>query len=81
MAVHRFLKPEYQEKSDEFHDVFEYYGCSCLKRAPCNYCTHEGNPANLEENEDAWVTAGLVIPEEERPKPMKPKEPDHYGSW
>lgn len=29
-------------------------GCSCHINPPCSYCTHEGNPDNLENIEEAW---------------------------
>lgn len=50
----RVLKKEYEEVADEF--FFTYYGrgCTCFLSPPCSYCTHEGNPANLEECDEAW---------------------------
>lgn len=30
-------------------------GCTCFISPPCGYCTHEGNPANLEYQDDAWM--------------------------
>jgi len=51
--VSKRLKPEYQEQSDEYY--FKYEGCSCHIAPPCGGCVHEGNPANLAENEDAWT--------------------------
>jgi len=45
------LKPEYQELADELDaDAC----CTCHIAPPCGYCTHPGNPANLEEDEEAW---------------------------
>lgn len=29
-------------------------GCSCHLNPPCGYCTHPGNPINLEETPEAW---------------------------
>lgn len=48
------LKPEYQEVADEFWFTYRGEGCRCFISPPCSYCTHEGNPANLEETDDAW---------------------------
>lgn len=48
------LKPEYQDMADEFEAIFEDEGCACFQAAPCSWCTHEGNPQNLMENDDAW---------------------------
>ena len=48
------LKKEYQEKRDEFEEMLDTRGCSCHINPPCAMCVHEGNPANLIENEDAW---------------------------
>lgn len=48
------LKPEYQEIADEFWHHYSDRGCTCFISPPCSYCIHEGNPSNLEENEDAW---------------------------
>ena len=28
--------------------------CSCHLSPPCNSCLHEGNPEQLENNDDAW---------------------------
>jgi len=50
----RILKPEFQELSDEFESVMEGRGCSCHLNSPCSFCTHEGNPLNLEETDEAW---------------------------
>lgn len=29
-------------------------GCTCFQSAPCGSCTHEGNPYELQVNDDAW---------------------------
>ena len=29
-------------------------GCTCFISPPCGFCTHEGNPINLEETDDVW---------------------------
>ena len=50
----RVLKEEYQVLADEFDDYTDTYGCACHINAPCSYCTHEGNPNNLENTEEAW---------------------------
>lgn len=47
-----------ESASDSFYDFirsYKDYGCSCHLNPPCCYCTHEGNPANLEEDCTAWV--------------------------
>lgn len=38
----------------QFEKEYGWGGCTCFKSPPCRYCTHEGNPRNLEEDEDAW---------------------------
>ncbi len=49
------LKPEYQDVADEFEAIYGFSGCcSCHLHPPCGYCTHEGNPLNLAEDDDAW---------------------------
>ena len=48
------LKPEYQKVADEFWLAYRDDGCRCFICPPCNYCTYEGNPANLDEDDDAW---------------------------
>jgi hypothetical protein len=51
------LKPEYKELSYEYETLRSMQGCSCHINPPCSICTHEGHPANLEENDDAWITS------------------------
>lgn len=51
----RHLKPEYQQLADDFELVDTVYGgCCCHINPPCSWCTHEGNPLNLEEDDEAW---------------------------
>ena len=50
----KVLKEEYQVLSDEFDEYADTYGCSCFINPPCTYCTHEGNPTNLLNTEEAW---------------------------
>lgn len=51
----RVLKPEWQDLADEFQSYEDIHGgCSCFINPPCSWCTHEGNPLNLEEAEEAW---------------------------
>jgi hypothetical protein len=52
--VRHSLKKEYKEYSDMFNINMLDSGCTCFIRPPCPYCTHEGNPLNLNENDDAW---------------------------
>ena len=54
--MNEILTPEYQLISDEFQDYYEYHGCSCHNNPPCGYCVHPGNPLNLEDTPDAWLT-------------------------
>ena len=50
------LKDEYVEMYFEFLDYAgEYGGCNCHSNPPCVYCTHDGNPLNLNETDDAWL--------------------------
>jgi hypothetical protein len=53
----RVLKPEYDEIAAEFARCYGDNGCTCFISAPCGYCTHPGNPANLEEDDEAWEDA------------------------
>jgi len=50
----RRLKDWAEEAQAEFHHRYRDYGCSCHLNPPCGYCTDEGNPENLAENDDAW---------------------------
>lgn len=38
----------------EFETDYADGGCSCHINPPCNYCMHQGNPANLEDTPEAW---------------------------
>lgn len=53
-AKSRTLKPEYQDVADDFELHYADRCCTCHMNAPCSWCTHEGNPHNLMENDDAW---------------------------
>ncbi len=45
-----------EAEADDFRRTQEDRGCVCFTGcAPCCWCTHPGNPLNLEEDEDAWV--------------------------
>lgn len=55
----RQLKPEFQEVKEEFENFYEDRGCSCHLAPPCSYCTHEGNPSNL-ENDECWEVIPVV---------------------
>lgn len=49
------LKPEYQALADDFQRRFGDDGCcSCHICPPCSFCTHYGNPLNLDEIPEAW---------------------------
>lgn len=55
MTEHKLkLKPEYEEKKEEFESLLDEICCSCHINPPCELCSHKGNPTNLIENEDAW---------------------------
>jgi hypothetical protein len=47
----------------------EHYGegnCSCFNVAPCGSCTHPGNPANQEEDDECWENISVrIFPTEE----------------
>ncbi len=48
------LKPDYADVLCDFKINFSDRGCTCFLSPPCGYCTHEGNPANLDETPEAW---------------------------
>lgn len=57
------LKPEYYEIYVDFINEYSDYGCTChMGHPPCSYCTHEGNPRNLVETDDAWYPT--IMPED-----------------
>lgn len=43
-----------EELERQFMREFGDRGCTCFIRPPCGYCVHEGNPANLEYQDDVW---------------------------
>ena len=46
-----------QELADDFFIEYSEKSCYCPHvQAPCGYCLHDGNPINLEENPEAWVS-------------------------
>lgn len=51
----RILTQQADDDRAAFH-AQEYGGCSCFKAPPCSYCTHPGNPANQDEDDDCWVS-------------------------
>lgn len=51
----KVLKSEYQDLEDEFYIHFSDTGCTCrTSNPPCSWCTHEGNPLNLQYDDNAW---------------------------
>lgn len=48
------LKPEYQDLYEEWETMAMDGGCTCFINPPCSYCTHDGNPMGLNDNDDAW---------------------------
>lgn len=45
-----------EAEADDFSRTQEDRGCVCFTGcAPCGWCTHPGNPLNLNEDDDAWV--------------------------
>lgn len=44
-----------EAEADDFERSWADRGCTCFISPPCSYCTHEGNPSNLAEDDDAWV--------------------------
>lgn len=50
------LTEEAEAEADDFRRTQEDRGCNCFTGcAPCSWCTHPGNPLNLDEDDDAWV--------------------------
>lgn len=51
----KVLKPEWEEIQCDFFRLYRDHRRVCfIGCAPCPYCTHDGNPLNLEETEEAW---------------------------
>lgn len=52
----RQLKPEYEDRIANFRSSdCGQIGCRChMGCAPCGWCTHEDNPHNIEEDDEAW---------------------------
>ena len=48
------LKPDWQDEADEFEQLYKDDGCYCHMNPPCSYCTHPGNPDNLDGTPEAW---------------------------
>lgn len=46
------LLPEFDKAYKAFVD--KDYCCSCHSFPPCGYCTDEGNPMNLLEDDSVW---------------------------
>lgn len=44
---------------EDFDSLYRNRSCSCHRHPPCSYCTHPGNPLNLEESDDVWET-GMI---------------------
>lgn len=54
--VRLHLTDEAQAEEDAFTSDCKDRGCVCWTGcAPCSFCTHPGNPANLAEDDSAWV--------------------------
>lgn len=52
----KILTPDAQFERDQFEREFGHSGnCSCHISAPCCSCTHPGNPANQEADDDCWM--------------------------
>lgn len=51
----RELMPWSEDEAADFERRYSCRGCTCFISPPCGYCTHPGNPRNLEETLDAWA--------------------------
>jgi hypothetical protein len=51
------LTPEGLEAVEAFELEYEDCGCTCFRAAPCSYCTHPGNPSNVNEIPEFWELA------------------------
>ena len=49
------LKKESFNNFCDFNCYVADQGCSCHINAPCSFCIHPGNPANLLEDDTAWI--------------------------
>jgi hypothetical protein len=64
----RILSKEGQRQRDQFNKLYDGGNCTChiQRSAPCGSCMHPGNPANQEENDEAWERVDVNIwPHEE----------------
>lgn len=49
------LTPAAYALLQDYQYQFAGEGCTCFKgHAPCSECTHPGNPANINENDECW---------------------------
>jgi hypothetical protein len=51
------LTEYYERQFNHFIEHLESKGCTCaswMDEDVCEYCAHEGNMANLHDNEEAW---------------------------
>jgi len=48
------LTDEAAAEQDDFERVHGDRGCTCFLSPPCSWCTHPGNPLNLECDDTAW---------------------------
>ena len=51
----RVLTPDGEFLEAEFESIFGWSGCSCFISPLCGYCTHLGNPLNLECTPEVWM--------------------------
>jgi len=54
MSMQRVLNNLGEKLQQEFEADMSDSCCSCHLNPPCGYCTHPGNPDNLEETPEAW---------------------------
>ena len=59
------LTPEGELLEAQFKSIFRWGGCSCFISPSCGYCTHPGNPLNLEGDPEVWMEEweGFVVME------------------
>lgn len=62
----RILTEDAATRRAEFEEYYGSGNCSCFQVAPCGSCTHTGNPANQEEDDESWenITVKLFPLEE-----------------